>query len=88
MEQLTDLPNIGKDTEKQLHAIGIYSLKDLQEKGSKNVWLELKKNDSSACLNRLYGLEGAIRNIRWHYLSDEVKKDLKKFYERNKSTNS
>ncbi len=30
--------------------------------------------DGSACLNRLYALEGDIQGIRWHHLSQEIKK--------------
>ncbi|WP_243167656.1 TfoX/Sxy family protein [Acetobacterium paludosum] len=35
----------------------------------------------SMVLLRLCGLEGAIRGIRWHYLDDNLKKELKSFYE-------
>ncbi|WP_407652301.1 TfoX/Sxy family DNA transformation protein [Acetivibrio straminisolvens] len=31
-------------------------------------------------MNRLYALEGAIRNIRWYYLSQDIKDELKAFY--------
>ncbi len=37
--------------------------------------------DESACLNMLYALEGALQGIRWHYLLEEDKEDLKKFFE-------
>lgn len=86
MERLTDIPNIGKEMEKQLNSIGIFSLTDLKKKGSRQVWLDIQKIDSSACLNRLYGLEGAIRNIRWHNLDTDVKKELKTFYEDHKKS--
>jgi hypothetical protein len=26
------------------------------------------------------GLEGAIRGVRWHYLPEEVKNELREFY--------
>lgn len=38
----------------------------------------------SACYNRLCALEGALRGIRWHDLPDEVKRDLKAFYQSQK----
>ncbi|MBX4260419.1 TfoX/Sxy family protein (plasmid) [Clostridium estertheticum] len=28
----------------------------------------------------LYAIEGAIEGIRWHYLSDDIKQELKVFY--------
>ena len=52
--------------------------------GSKKAWLEIKAIDESACFNRLCALEGAIRGMRWHNLPDEVKTDLKEFYNSHK----
>lgn len=80
MERITDLPNIGPEMERQLNSVNVFTYEDLKIKGSKKVWLDIQKIDSSACLNRLYGLEGAIRGIRWHNLPNEVKEDLKHFY--------
>lgn len=80
MAKLTDLPNIGKTMEEQLHKAGIETYEQLRQTGSKQVWLDIKAFDPSACYNRLCGLEGAIRGVRWHDLPDEIKQDLKKFY--------
>jgi DNA transformation protein len=80
MSKLSDLPNIGKKLEEQLNEVGIETIEQLKEVGSKQAWLDVKAMDSSACINRLCALEGAIQGIRWHNLSDEVKKDLKEFY--------
>ena len=80
MSALTELPNIGNEVERQLHEIGITSEEQLKSLGSRQAWLDIQKIDSSACYNRLCGLEGAIQGIRWHFLSDSVKKDLKAFY--------
>ncbi|NMC57227.1 MAG: TfoX/Sxy family protein, partial [Eubacteriaceae bacterium] len=75
MDKLSNLPNIGKNTEKQLNDIGIFSADQLINTGSKQAWLKIKEMDSSACIHRLYGLEGAIRGIRKAELPDDVKKD-------------
>lgn len=80
MDKLSALPNIGKDTEKQLNDVGIFSFEQLTKTGSKQAWLKIKEIDPSACIHRLYGLEGAIRGIRKSELPDDVKKDLKEFY--------
>jgi DNA transformation protein len=80
MSKLSNLPNIGKKLEEQLNEVGIETIEQLKEVGSKQAWLDVKAMDSSACINRLCALEGAIQGIRWHNLSDEVKKDLKEFY--------
>ncbi|KEZ87090.1 competence protein TfoX [Clostridium sulfidigenes] len=80
MSKLSDLPNIGKKLEEQLNEVGIETIEQLKEVGSKQAWLNIRAIDSSACINRLCALEGAIRGIRWHSLSEEVKRDLKAFY--------
>lgn len=87
MNELTKLPNIGTEMKRQLNAVGIETYEQLKEVGSKEVWLILAI-DSSACYNRLCGLEGVIQGVRWHYLSDEIKKDLKEFYRQTKYGNS
>ena len=80
MGELSKLPNIGKVLEKQLNDIGISTVDDLINLGSKEAWLKIKEIDDSACLNRLMALEGAIQNIRWHNLSEEDKDNLRNFY--------
>ncbi len=80
MGELSKLPNIGKSVEEQLNEVGIKTVEQLKEIGSKQSWIRIKAIDDSACINRLYALEGAIQGIRWHYLSDETKRQLKEFY--------
>lgn len=84
MGELSKLPNIGKVLEKQLNDVGINTIDDLINLGSKETWLKIKEIDDSACLNRLMALEGAVQNIRWHNLSEEDKENLKAFYNLNK----
>ena len=84
MGELSKLPNIGKVVEKQLNDVGINTVDDLVNLGSKEVWLKIKEIDDSACLNRLMALEGAIQNIRWHNLSEEDKDNLRGFYNSQK----
>ena len=80
MGELSKLPNIGNVLEKQLNDVGINTIDDLINLGSKEAWLKIKEIDISACLNRLMALEGAIQNIRWHNLSEEDKDNLRNFY--------
>lgn len=84
MGELSTLPNIGNKTEEQLIHVGINSIKELKQVGSKEAWLKIQAVDSSACYNRLCGLEGAIQGVRWHFLDDITKADLKEFYNSNK----
>lgn len=84
MGELCSLPNISKVIELQLHEADINTIEDLKAAGSRNAWLRILANDPSACYNRLCGLEGALRGIRWHNLPEEVKQELKEFYKQHK----
>jgi DNA transformation protein len=81
MGELSELPNIGKVLEDQLNQIEIFNKEQLENIGSRGAWLKIRAFDSSACINRLCALEGAIQGIRWHDLNDETKKELKEFYQ-------
>lgn len=84
MGELTKLPNIAAEMERQLNAVGITTAEQLKQAGSRGAWLKILAMDSSACYNRLCGLEGAIQGVRWHSLPEDVKKDLKEFYKEAK----
>lgn len=86
MGELSKLPNIGKKVEEQLIQVGIMNEEDLRNIGAKEAWLKIQAIDSSACIHRLLALEGAIQNVRKTMLSDEVKADLKEFYQWHKLT--
>lgn len=84
MGELSKLPNIGKTVEEQLNQVGIMTEEDLKAVGAKQAWLKIQTIDESACINRLQALEGAIRGVKKTELPDEVKADLKEFYQWNK----
>jgi DNA transformation protein len=52
----------------------------LKEIGSKEAFFRIKQKDSTSCFNMLCALEGALQGIRWHFLSDDIKQELKAFY--------
>ncbi|MEG0077355.1 TfoX/Sxy family protein [Anaerorhabdus sp.] len=81
MGDLSKVVNIGKVIEEHLNKVGITTLDELKELGSKEAWLRIKKVDSGACLNQLYAIEGAIQGIRWHDLSEKSKIECKDFFE-------
>ena len=84
MGELSKLPNIGKTVEDQLVLVGIQTVDELKYIGAKEAWLKIQEIDESACIHRLMALEGAIEGIKKTMLSNEVKADLKEFYQRNK----
>ena len=87
MSELTKLPNIAAKLSTQLTDVGITTEEQLKEVGSREAWLRILARDPSACLMRLSALEGAIQGVRWHYLDDDTKKSLKKFYQEHKGKN-
>ena len=84
MSELTQLPNIGKKLDQQLNDVGITTIDELKNAGSKDAWMRILARDPSACIMRLSALEGAIQGIRWHDLDTVTKADLKAFYKQHK----
>lgn len=84
MGELSNLPNIGKVVEEQLLQVGIDSAEELKRIGAREAWLRIQQIDESACIHRLMALEGAIRGVKKSMLSDEVKADLKAFYQQHR----
>lgn len=84
MGQLSKLPNIGAVVEQQLNNVGIETYEQLKKAGSREAWLKIKAVDPTACIHRLYALEGAIEGIKKSQLSQAIKTELKEFYNLNK----
>ena len=74
MGELSKLPNIGKEVEKQLNQAGVNTYDELKELGAEEAWLKIQEIDKSACINRLYALEGAIEGVKKTLLPDSRKK--------------
>lgn len=79
MSDLTLMMNIGNEMARKLKAVGIDNSERLIETGSKEAFFKLKETYPNVCLVHLYVLEGAISNTEYNALSDEKKKELKKF---------
>lgn len=84
MSELSKLPNIGKEVERQLEAVGINTCKQLKVTGAYGAWLLIQRIDPSACIHRLMALEDAIRGVKKAELPDETKAELKAFYQAHK----
>lgn len=81
MNKLNKMPNIGSTLENKLIDAGIESPEELIDIGSKEAFIRIKMFDSSACYNMLCALEGAIQGVRWHYLDESTKQQLKLFFQ-------
>ncbi len=80
------MPNIGEELEKRLIKVGISSPLQLIEKGSIAAFQLLHAADREICINMLYALEGAVRNIRWHKLEKTTRKELEFYYKEIKQS--
>ena len=73
-------PNIGKDTENKLIQVGISSIAELVAAGTEQAFLRLQTIDPGACIQLLYGIEGAIEGIQANKLSHDKKQELREFH--------
>ncbi|MCL1632509.1 TfoX/Sxy family protein [Sporolactobacillus sp. CPB3-1] len=85
MTELPDLPNLGPVLIHTLNKVNIYTVEELRTKGSERAYLAIKEIDPTACLSKLYALEGAVQGIRWHLLPADRKKELKTFFDHHRS---
>lgn len=81
-KQLSDLPNIGPELERLLIKVGINTPERLRKLGAVKACLRLREI-GEACHSKLYALEGAIQDVRWHKLHKKERDLLKKQYNEN-----
>ena len=82
MSELTSLRNIGKELDRKLRSINISTVDELKAVGSEEAFIKMKTLYPNVCLVHLYSLEGAILDIDYNQLPDDVKKRLKEFNNR------
>lgn len=83
MKDLSKYPNIDREIEKQLNAVGIFTITELQVLGAEKAWLKIKKNTPSSCFQKLLALEGAIQRVNKTSIDPLRKKELTIFYKLN-----
>ena len=77
--ELTAMQNIGREMARKLASIGIDSPEKLREAGAKQAFFQMKTLYPNVCLVHLYGLAGAIRDMEYNRLPEDIKRDLKSF---------
>ena len=77
--ELTTMKNIGSEMNRKLTAVGVTTAEELISIGSKSAFLHLKTVYPEICLVHLYALQGAIDNIDFNMLPQDVKDELKAF---------
>ena len=78
MSELTSLRNIGKELERKLKSVDIMTAEELKEAGSEEAFVKLKLRDPQVCLVHLYALEGAVSDMDYNQLPEDVKQRLKR----------
>ncbi|MBV5282404.1 MAG: TfoX/Sxy family protein [Paludibacter sp.] len=84
VSDLLKQPNIGKDTATKLIEVGITSYAELKDAGTEQAFLRLQTLDPGACIQLLFGLEGAIEGIPYTHLSPQKKLELREFHRMSK----
>ena len=77
MSELVSLLNIGQELEKKLKAVDIATAEELIKVGSEEAFIRLKLRYPQVCLVHLYALEGAITDMEYNRLPEDVKQRLK-----------
>lgn len=80
MNELSSLPNVGKVLEQLLAEVGIFTPQQLREIGAKETFIRIRTKDPTACIQMLYGIQGAIEGIKDKFINDSTKQELKEFY--------
>jgi len=73
--------NIGSTIEKQLNEIGVFSLKDLIKLTPVKAYKKICKSNPGKTFPvcyYLYSLQGAIMDLHWNDIPEEIKLNLKK----------
>ena len=78
MTSVRDLANIGSVVAAELESVGIETAEELRALGSVRAGIVLKANHFHVCASKLYGLEGAIRGVRWHDIPEDQRRRLRR----------
>ncbi len=74
--ELLEMRNLGKTSVRWLHAVGIRTRAQLEEKGPVLVYKSVLARGFRANRVLLYALQGALLNQHWNDLDPEMKKEL------------
>ena len=77
VSELSSLRNLGGSSEQWLNEIGVFTRSDLERIGSVEVYRILKERGYPVSLNLVWGIEGALADIGWRELSEEIKASLR-----------
>lgn len=72
-----DLKNIGGASADYLHDVGVHTLEDLKKMGVVEAFVKVKRRHHHKVDKVfLYAMQGALMDVHWNAISDEMKSDL------------
>jgi DNA transformation protein len=76
---MSKLRNLGAKSSEWLAAVGVHSLEDVERLGVVETYLRVKAAfPDRVSLNMLWGLQGALMEIPWNQIPEDIKQDLLK----------
>ena len=76
---MTKFRNLGPKSSEWLAAVGVHSLEDVEQLGVVEAYLRVKAAfPDRVSLNMLWGLQGALMEIPWNQIPEDIKQDLLK----------
>jgi hypothetical protein len=76
---MSKLRNLGPKSSEWLSAVGVHSLEDVERLGVVETYLRVKAAfPDRVSLNMLWGLQGAVMEIPWNQIPEDIKLDLLK----------
>lgn len=77
LRRIASLKNLGPKSAEQIVAVGIDGPDEIRELGAVVVFHRVKSRfPASTSLNLLWALQGALMEVHWHDVPDEVKRQL------------
>lgn len=77
--QLSDLPNLGASMVKRLGAVGIYTIDELMQAKTEDVWDSLFEKASFTDCVEIWSIEGAKQGVLYADLDEDRKAELKEY---------
>ena len=77
--QLSDLPNLGTSMVKRLGAVGIFTIEDLMQAKTEDVWDKLFEKATFTDCVEIWSIEGAKQGVLYADLDESRKADLKEY---------
>ena len=74
---IASLKNLGPKSAEQIVAVGIDGPDEIRELGAAEVFHRVKSRfPDSTSLNLLWALQGALMEVHWHDVPDEIKRQI------------